>query len=266
MSVPAFSPSPAACAVATPAAPPGIPHRILVVDDEADIREPMQQFLLARGFAVGTAEDGAGLHAQLARKSYDLVLLDVMLHGDDGFTLCRQLRERHGPPVILLTARGETADRVHGLDTGADDYIVKPFDPNELVARIRTVLRRSSREAAPARPRHFSFDGWRFDLLQHELRHDDGRQVALSAGETRLLHALITHANEVLGRDRLLSLCADADTNVFDRSIDSHVSRLRRKIELDPRRPRLLRTVWGDGYMLAAHVEVTAWRAGSRAA
>ena len=243
--------------------------RVLVVDDEADIREPMAQFLKARGFAVSTAPDGAGLHERLARETYDLVLLDVMMPGEDGFTLCRQVQERHGPPVILLTAMGETADRVRGLEMGADDYVVKPFEPSELLARIRTVLRRACRHAFAAQaeaiqipaakpaPR-FRFAHWTFDLLQNEVTHEDGRAVALSAGEARLLHAFVTHPHEVLSREKLLDLCADADADVFDRSIDSQMSRLRRKIEVESRKPRLLKTAWGNGYLFAASVQAAA--------
>ncbi|RZJ06522.1 MAG: response regulator transcription factor, partial [Haliea sp.] len=228
--------------------------RILVVDDQADIREPMEQFLRARGFAVGTASSGLGLIDRLAAGSYDLVLLDVMMPGEDGLSLCRQVQETQGPPVILLTAMGETVDRVRGLETGADDYVVKPFEPSELLARIRTVLRRTARQtsaaiplsaspgdaalAAAGAPPRFRFERWTFDLLQNEVVHDDGRSVALSAGEARLLHAFVTHPQEVLSREKLLDLCADTDADVFDRSIDSHMSRLRRKVEAEPRRPR----------------------------
>lgn len=232
--------------------------RLLVVDDHPDIREPMAQFLGARGFAVDTAADGPAMHDHLARARYDLVLLDVMLPGPDGFTLCRELQARRGPPVILLTAMGETRDRVRGLETGADDYVVKPFAPSELLARIRTVLRRVSRQEEappPSATARVRFAGWTFDFLQHELVHDEGRRVDLSAGEARLMRAFVTHPQEVLSRERLLDLCAGAEADVFERSIDSHMSRLRRKVETDPRRPRLLKTAWGNGYLFAATVE-----------
>lgn len=233
--------------------------RILVVDDQADIREPMAQFLSARGFSVGTAAGGSGLHERLAREPYDLVLLDVMMPGENGLTLCRQLQERQGPPVILLTAMGETADRVRGLETGADDYMVKPFEPSELLARIRSVLRRAARHIlAPRAVSRFRFGCWTFDLLQNELVHADGRSVPLSAGESRLLHAFVARPHEVLSRERLLDLCAEAHADVFDRSIDSQISRLRRKVEIEPRRPRLLKTAWGNGYLFAASVEAAA--------
>lgn len=240
---------------------PTLPAHILVVDDHEDIREPMAAYLLRSGFRVSTAADGAELRGRLdAHEPHDLILLDVMLPGEDGISLCRHVQQRYGTPVILLTAMGETADRVHGLEAGADDYVTKPFAPAELLARIRSVLRRTLREpaAAPAAraPSCFGFDGWMFDTGRRELRDASGRAVDLSTAEFRLLRVLVSRPHMVLSRERLLELTGDADAEVFDRSIDSQVSRLRRKIEADPRRPRLLKTAWGDGYLFAAAVQV----------
>ncbi len=250
------------------AAVPGYRPRVLVVDDEPDIREPMAQFLNARGFEVGTAADGHAMHARLARDRFDLVLLDVVMPGDDGFSLCQQMQARQGPPVILLTGMGGIAQRVRGLEMGAEDYVVKPFDPSELLARIRTVLRRAARPLLPLVARaaaRLRFDEWIFDPLQGELLHGDGRSVALTAGESRLLKVFLSQPQQVLSRDRLLDLCAEASAaethnpaDVFDRSIDSQVSRLRRKVEADPRRPRLLKTAWGNGYLFSASVQACA--------
>ncbi len=238
--------------------------RVLVVDDEPDIREPMAQFLTARGFDVDTAADGQAMQARLAGAHFDLVLLDVVMPGEDGFSLCQQMQDRQGPPVILLTGLGSIAQRVRGLEMGADDYLVKPFDPSELLARMRTVLRRAVRAVRPAVQRaaaRLRFGEWVFDPLQAELLHGDGRAVSLTAAESRLLQVFLSQPQQVLSRDQLLDLCAQASTtetpamnDVFDRSIDSQVSRLRRKVEADPRRPRLLKTAWGNGYMFSAPV------------
>ncbi|KAF1044714.1 response regulator transcription factor [Xylophilus sp.] len=237
--------------------PPGAGARILVVDDHADIRDPMAQLLARHGFGAATARDGTELRQRLAAgEAHDLILLDVMLPGEDGIALCRHVQQRTGTPVILLTAMGRPADRVHGLESGADDYVVKPFDPAELLARIRTVLRRSRRAAAaPAAPsRRLGFDGWVFDPDRRELHDPAGRLVELSAAELRLLHAFVRRPHQVLSRELLLELTGDGEADVFDRSIDSQVSRLRRKLEADPRRPRLIKTAWGAGYLLATGV------------
>lgn len=231
--------------------------RILVVDDHAEIREPMALLLDKRGFLTDTAADGQGMRAQLARTHYDLVLLDVMLPDASGFALCEELQHRRGPPVILLTAVSDTAQRVRGLDAGAEDYVVKPFEPAELLARIRTVLRRALRTETPppaAQAQHLHFNDWRFDVMHNDLLHRDGRSVQLSAAEARLLKAFLQHPQQVLSRDQLLELCAASDSEVFDRSIDTQISRLRRKLEPEPRSPRLLKTAWGSGYLFAASV------------
>ena len=232
--------------------------RILVVDDHAEIREPMAQLLEKRGFLADMAANGESMRGQLARSHYDLVLLDVMLPDASGFDLCEELQHRRGPPVILLTAVSDTAQRVRGLDAGAEDYVVKPFEPAELLARIRTVLRRALRSEPPphaAQAQHLYFNDWRFDPLHSELTHQDGRSVQLSAAEARLLKAFLLHPQQVLSRDQLLELCTASDSEVFDRSIDTQISRLRRKLEPEPRSPRLLKTAWGSGYLFAASVQ-----------
>ena len=233
----------------------GAPVRILVVDDHADIREPLAAYLQRQGWRVATAGSAAGMYAQLASQSFDLVVLDVMLPDADGLQLCTYVTETHGVPVILLTAKATLRDRVAGLQTGADDYVVKPFEPSELVARIHVVLRRQSRAAAPAaRKLRLAFDGWVLDLARRELSNHAAQAVALSEAEFQLLAVLVAHANEVLSRERLLDLTQRNEQQVFDRSIDTQISRLRRKLETDPRRPALIKTAWGNGYIFVADV------------
>ncbi len=239
------------------------PTRLLLVDDEAALREPLADYLVRQGFAVVQAGSAAEARAQLAEvgngagsdAAFDLVLLDIMMPGEDGLSLCRHLIETRALPVIFLTARGEATDRIVGLEIGADDYVVKPFDPRELVARIRSVLRRASR--APAEPDDnmlFEFDGWRLDPLKRRLLDPEGAVVAISSVEFRLLMALVEHPRQVLDRDRLLDLVQGREAHLFDRAVDNQISRLRRKIEADSRNPVLIQTVWGGGYMLAADV------------
>lgn len=214
----------------------------------------MARLLRRRGFEPATAADAAEMDRQLAEGQVDVILLDVMLPGEDGFSICSRLQAAGGPPVILLTARGEVAERVRGLELGAEDYVVKPFEPDELIARVNRVLRRRTLPAG-ARPsvtaQRWRVGQWTFDPLVQELTGEDGSSVMLSSGEARLLEAFARHAQQVLDRDRLLDLCSHSSSDVFDRSIDSHISRLRRKIEANPRRPRILTTVWGKGYCLA---------------
>ena len=229
--------------------------RVLVVDDHPDILGPMARLLARRGFDAITAADAAEMDRQLAEAAalapVDVILLDVMLPDEDGFSICARLRGSGGPPVILLTARGEVSERVRGLELGAEDYVVKPFEPDELIARIHNVVRRGRRAGSGPRTLRWRVGDWTFDPLLQELVRRDGSSVPLSSGETRLLEAFAHHAQQVLDRDRLLMLCRRGGDDVFNRSIDSHISRLRRKIEDDPRRPRILTTVWGNGYRLA---------------
>ncbi|GGY10890.1 response regulator [Massilia dura] len=232
---------------------------ILVVDDHPDIRSSLAAYLRRQGLAVTTAVDAAQASALLLKERFDLIVLDVMMPGEDGLSLCRRVARTLDTPVILLTAMHTSADKVAGLNSGADDYVVKPFDPPELVARIRTVLRRWRRPAAPAAKAvnpagGYAFDGWFLDTGKHELFDPDGRPAALSSAEYRLLRVLVDHPGTVLSRDRLMDLTGGGDALAFDRSIDSQVSRLRKKLETDPRRPSLLKTVWGNGYLFAATV------------
>lgn len=232
--------------------------KILVVDDHADIYEPLAIYLGRYGFAVATAEDGRQMRAALADQHFDLIVLDVMLPDEDGLSLCRFVREHLGIPVILLSALGESSDRIAGLEIGADDYVVKPFDPRELVARIKVVMRRSrTAESAVAHWARtcYRFAHWVMDVDKREVRNQHSGQVLeLSSAEFRLLQALLEHPNTVLNRERLLDLTSRQDSSVFDRSVDSQISRLRRKLGDDARNPRLLRTVWGDGYILTSDV------------
>ena len=233
------------------------PH-ILVVDDDKEIRELLARFLAKHGLRVTTANGGTEMRAALADWRIDLVVLDIMMPGEDGLTLCRELRAASSMPVIMLTAMGEEVDRIVGLEMGADDYLAKPFNPRELLARIKAVLRRAEgtpAQAANAAPgTTLEFSGWRLDLDRRELRGADGVMVPLSGGEFALLAAFATHAGRVLSRDQLLDLARGRDAQPFDRSIDVQVSRLRRKIEPDPKQPALIKTVRGGGYMFTPDV------------
>ena len=242
----------------TPASLPAA-TRVLVVDDEAALREPLADYLVRQGFAAEQAASAAEARARLAAEAYDIVLLDIMMPGEDGLSLCRHLVEARQLPVIFLTARGESTDRIVGLEIGADDYVVKPFDPRELVARIRSVLRRAARapgvaESAAADQFHYTFEGWRLDPLRRRLTDSEGAVVAISSAEFRLLVAFLDHPRQVLDRDRLLDMVQGREAHLFDRAVDNQISRLRRKIERDSRNPELIQTVWGGGYMLAAEV------------
>ena len=238
------------------------PTRLLLVDDEATLREPLADYLARQGFAVTQAESAAHARSRLRDELPELVLLDIMMPGEDGLSLCRHLSEAHGIPVILLTARGEATDRIVGLEIGADDYVVKPFEPRELVARIRSVLRRASAPVAtPADDELFAFEGWHLDPLRRRLTDRDGVLVAISSSEFRLLLAFLEHPRQVLDRDRLLDMVQGREAHLFDRAVDNQISRLRRKIEADSRDPQLIQTVWGGGYLLAADVRRVAARA-----
>ena len=228
---------------------------LLLVDDEAALREPLAAFLTRQGFAVTQAVSAADARAHLQGGAPDLILLDIMMPGEDGLSLCRHLAETRAIPTILLTAKGEATDRIVGLEIGADDYVVKPFEPRELVARIRSVLRRAAKGAvAPAEDELFEFEGWQLDPLKRRLTDPDGALISISSVEFRLLMAFLEHPRQVLHRDRLLDLVQGREAHIFDRAVDNQISRLRRKIELDSRNPVLIQTVWGGGYMLAADV------------
>lgn len=236
--------------------------RILVVDDHRKIRDPLAVYLRRHLFEVRTAEDAAGMWQLLAQQRFDVIVLDVMLPDGDGFELCHSLHRRENIPVILLTARDTSADRVRGLDIGADDYVTKPFEPRELVARINSLLRRRGAVQAdpPALPvsvdaLEHEFAGMRFNAGTGTLLRADGSVVRLSTVESRLLGVFLAHPQHVLTRQRLIDLTTRPGSEVFDRAIDRQISRLRRKLDDNPAVPELLRTVWGDGYMLAAQVQ-----------
>jgi len=229
--------------------------RLLLVDDEPGLREPLAAYLARQGFAVTEAASAAEARARLGESTPHLVLLDIMMPGEDGLSLCRHLAETRAIPTILLTARGEATDRIVGLEIGADDYVTKPFEPRELVARIRSVLRRATRPTAPATPDEvLIFDGWQLDPLKRRLTNPDGAVVPISSAEFRLLLAFLEHPRQVLDRDRLLDMVQGREAHLFDRAVDNQISRLRRKIEVDSKNPALIQTVWGGGYMLAAEV------------
>ncbi|PLK27335.1 response regulator [Novosphingobium sp. TH158] len=237
------------------AAPDSGPIRLLIVDDEASLREPLAEYLSRQGFVVSQAGSAAEARSHLRDEVPDLVLLDIMMPGEDGLSLCRHLVEARQVPTIFLTARGEATDRIVGLEIGADDYVVKPFEPRELVARIRTVLRRVARGGtAQADNQLLEFEGWVLDPLKRRLTDPEGAGVAISSAEFRLLMAFLEHPRQVLDRDRLLDMVQGREAHLFDRAVDNQVSRLRRKIEVDSRNPQLIQTVWGGGYMLAAEV------------
>jgi two-component system OmpR family response regulator len=239
------------------AEPMGDTPHLLLVDDERSIREPLAQYLTKQGFRITQAGDAAAARTRLTAYAIDLVVLDIMMPGEDGLSLTRHIRETSEIPVILLTARSEETDRIVGLEMGADDYVVKPFSPRELSARIKVILRRAAaggtRQHAPDSGA-FAFAGWVLKSGERALVDSEGVSVPLSTGEYNLLHALVTRPRQVLTRDQLLDLTQGREAAAFDRAIDNQVSRLRRKIETDPKNPDLIKTVWGGGYTLAAEV------------
>jgi len=232
----------------------GEPH-VLIVDDERDILDPLASYLSKNGFRVSKAADARAARDILAAHAVDIALIDIMMPGEDGLALTGFIRATSKVPVILLTAKGEETDRIVGLELGADDYVTKPFSPRELVARIKAVLRRTADDRVKAPEADaYAFGDWVLRTGERELVDRDGRAVPLSTGEYNLLLALVTHPKRVLTRDQLLDLSQHRDLGAFERSIDNHVSRLRKKIEADPSDPRLIKTVWGGGYTLAAEV------------
>jgi len=234
-----------------------LPH-VLVVDDDADLRQLVDEYLGRNDFRVSGVVDGAGLIAALRRQVLDLVLLDLRLPGEDGMQLLRQLRADSQIPVIILTGRTEEADRIMGLELGADDYLTKPFSPRELLARIRTVLRRTHAgkevHGAPV-CRAYRLPGWELNLRTRRLTAQDGSAVSLSNGEFNLLAALLATANRVVTRDQLIELSRRYDNEIYDRAVDVQILRLRRKIERNPAEPRIIVTERGVGYRVAVPVE-----------
>ena len=236
--------------------PVHIPH-ILVVDDHRDIRDAVTRYLDRNGFRATPARDVREMDAALHAGRFDLVVLDVMMPGEDGLSAARRLVSAGGPPVLMLSALSEDTDRIVGLEVGADDYLVKPFNPRELLARIKAILRRAERLeplAGTLGGRRLAFADWTLDTDTRALTHADGRAVALTSAEFKLLTAFLERPRFVLSRDQLLDITSGRTAEVFDRTIDNQVSRLRRKIEADPSQPKIIATVRAGGYSLAADV------------
>ncbi len=230
------------------------PH-ILVVDDDREIRDLLARFLKKHSYRVEVAADGREMFQRLESGRFDLVVLDLMLPGEDGLSLCRRLRAESDLPVIMLTALDEETDRIVGLEMGADDYLAKPFNPRELLARIKAVLRRSDGAGHDRDPEGtLVFEGWQLHLGKRELTGPDGRPQPLTAGEFDLLAAFAARPQRVLSRDQLLDIAKGRSAGLFDRSIDVQLSRLRRKIEPDPKEPQLIKTVRGGGYIFTPKV------------
>ncbi|HHQ4661563.1 TPA: response regulator [Aeromonas veronii] len=230
---------------------------ILVVDDHSEIRDLLKRFLEQHGLRVSCARDGKEMKRLLEEREFDLLVLDLMMPGEDGLTLCRELRVKSNLPIIMLTAMGEETDRIIGLEMGADDYLAKPFNPRELLARIKAVMRRTQADTQPATEtltRDLRFDRWLLDVNRRELVDEDGVGLSLSTAEFDLLKVFLERPQRVLSRDQLLDLARGREAVAFDRAIDTLVSRLRRKLERDPKNPELIKTIWGGGYMFSADV------------
>lgn len=236
-----------------------IQSRLLLVDDDVEICELLSDLLRKYGYAVLTAGDGKQMFHLLAENTVDLIVLDVMLPGEDGLSLCRKLRSLSSLPIIMLTANSEETDRIIGLEMGADDYMAKPFNPRELVARIKAVLRRSHDNTQIIKNQQeaeqYEFAGWKMETASRRLMAPDGIEIILSAGEYALLNIFITRPRRVLSRDQLLELLHNRSYGPFDRSVDIQVSRLRQKLGDDPKNPHIIKTVRGGGYLFAPLVE-----------
>ena len=218
--------------------------QLLVVDDDPELRELIAEFLDRQGYDIVAVADGPAMDRALASRDIDLIVLDLMLPGEDGLSIARRLKKTSDVPIIIVSAHGEDVDRIEGLEVGADDYMAKPFNPRELLARIRAVLRRSKNAGAEV----VEFSGFQLDIGTRRLLRD-GKAVSLTSGEFDLLSVLVRHPNQVLHRDRILDLLTGAERSPFDRSIDVRITRLRSKIEPQPNSPTYIRTVWGKGYM-----------------
>ena len=227
--------------------------RLLIVDDDPEIRELIEAYLVQQGFEVSCAESGKQMFELLEQGEYDLIVLDLMLPGEHGLTLARRVKRELNTPIIIVSAQGEDVDRIVGLEVGADDYLAKPFNPRELLARIRAVLRRAGSAGAPTTPtatatHRFRFGSYVLDMMTHRLSRGN-EEVPLTTGEFDLLAVFVRHPNRLLGRDRILDLLTGAERLPFDRSIDVRVTRLRSKIETELTSPQFIRTIWGKGYM-----------------
>ena len=231
---------------------------ILIVDDDAEIRSLLGEYLARNGYRTTLASEGKAMRRALEHANIDLVVLDLMLPGEDGLALCRKLRAESDLPVIMLTARGEETDRIVGLEMGADDYLAKPFSPRELLARIKSVLRRSRslpRNLRADAARLIAFAGWTLDTVARHLVSDRGVVTSLSGAEYQLLRVFLSHPSQVLSRDQLMLLSKGHEADALDRSIDIRVSRLRHRLGDDPSNPQIIKTVRGEGYVLAVAVE-----------
>ncbi len=235
---------------------PESPH-ILVVDDHRDIRDALARYLEKNGMRATVAADARAMDAAMKAGRFDLIVLDVMMPGEDGLSVCRRLRAESEVPILMLTALGEETDRIVGLEMGADDYLAKPFNPRELLARVKAILRRSHaavKEGGALAGRKLAFDRWVLDTDRRALVSEDGAEVTLTTAEFRLLTVFLERPRHVLSRAQLLDLTSGRQAQVFDRAVDNQISRLRRKIERDPAHPELIATVWGGGYSLSADV------------
>ncbi len=233
------------------------PH-ILVVDDHREIRDSVTRYLEKNGMRATAARDAVDMDAKLSKGQFDLIVLDVMMPGEDGLSVCRRLSAKGTTPILMLTALGDETDRIVGLEIGADDYLAKPFNPRELIARIKAVLRRASRQelyAGTLSGRQVAFSHWVLDTDSRVLTGENGQRIDLTGAEFKLLTVLLERPRQVLNRDQLLDLTASRSATAFDRTIDNQISRLRRKIEPDPTRPQLITTIRGGGYCLVADVE-----------
>ncbi len=234
-------------------------YSILLVDDEASLRVPLAEYLIKQGFRIQQASDASEARSLINAYDFDIILLDIMMPGEDGLSFCRHVRERTEIPIIFISAKTEETERIIGLELGADDYVTKPFSPRELVARIKVILRRSGNSQSKVRSGSnpiYQFFGWTLKTSQRSLTDKDGVSVSLSSGEFQMLVALLSRAGIVLNRDQLLDITQGRDAHAFDRAVDNQISRLRRKIESDPKNPEIIKTIWGGGYVLAAEVTV----------
>ncbi|MEH6662057.1 MAG: response regulator [Parasphingorhabdus sp.] len=231
---------------------------ILLVDDEASLREPLAEYLIKQGYKVQQASDASVARSLLNAYDFDIILLDIMMPGEDGLSLCRFVTDKTDIPVIFISAKTEETERIIGLELGADDYITKPFSPRELVARIKVVLRRADKGGTTQNGTTggaYQFSGWTLKCDKRSLIDADGVNISLSTGEYQMLLALVSRAGKVLNRDQLLDITQGREAHAFDRAVDNQISRLRRKIEADPKNPEIIKTVWGGGYVLAGEVK-----------
>lgn len=231
---------------------------ILIVDDDQEIRELLKEYLSRAGFDVLTACDGVEMYQQLAQATPELIILDIMMPGDDGFSLCQQMRRKSQVPIIMLTAASDEADRVIGLELGADDYIAKPFSPRELMARIKALLRRAEfrqpEKETPQTGRKIHFAGWTLDTRTQLLNHEDGSQIDLTGSDFILLHLFLQHPGQILDRDTISDATRGRESLPMERGIDVQISRLRQKLGDNGKGPRIIKTIRGSGYMLIAEV------------